>query len=149
MAFIKRQIYIDVPPETVFAFIADTQKLADVWPGLLAVRNWARDENGLASFEFEYQMAGFKFSGHNKDAEYVQDQRIVTKSLTGLDSTITWEVSPEKDGTRVNFEGEYRVPIPLLGRIAESIIVSLNELDVDVLLTNLKRQLELQILPYQ
>lgn len=146
MASVKRQIFIDVPLEAVFAFVADTPKLVGVWPGLLAVRNWSRDENGLASFDFEYQMAGFKFSGQNRDAEYVHNQRIVTKSTSGLENTITWEFFREEEGTRVNFEGEYRVPIPLLGRIAENIIVSLNELDVDVLLTNLKRQLELRVL---
>lgn len=144
MASVKRDIYVEAPLEVVFNLVADTPQLVAVWPSLQAINNFTRDENGMATFDFVYQMAGFRFKGRNHDVEFIPNERIVTKSLTGLDSTITWEMVPERRGTRIFFQGEYRVPIPLIGWIAENIIVSLNELDVDLLMTNLKRRAERQ-----
>lgn len=144
MASVKRNIYVEAPLEVVFELVADTPKLVEVWPSLREINNYERDENGMAIFDFVYQMAGIKFKGRNQDVEFIQNQRIVTKSLTGLDSTITWEMVAERRGTRLYFHGEYHVPIPMIGWIAENIIVSLNELDADLLMTNVKRQAELQ-----
>lgn len=144
MASVKRDIYVEAPLEAVFELVANTPKLVGVWPSLQAIHDFKRDENGMASFEYVYQMAGFRFKGRNQDVEFIRNERIVTKSLTGVDSTITWELVSERRGTRVYFTGEYRVPIPLIGWIAENIIVSLNELDADLLMTNLKRQAERQ-----
>ena len=51
-------------------------------------------------------------------------------------------VQPEDGGTKVTFDAEYTVPIPLLGKLAEAIIVKQNEREADVLLSNLKDRME-------
>jgi hypothetical protein len=39
-------------------------------------------------------------------------------------------------------EVEYTVPVPLLGKMAEAVIVKLNENEMNVLLANLKARME-------
>lgn len=49
---------------------------------------------------------------------------------------------PEDGGTKVTVEVEYTVPIPVLGKVAESFIVKANEREIELLLANLKDRLE-------
>jgi len=49
---------------------------------------------------------------------------------------------PEAGGTKVTFEVEYTVPIPLLGKLAEAIIVKMNDREGDLILANLKARME-------
>ena len=142
MAVLQKEILIKAPIEEVFEFVADTPKLAEVWPSLRIVKSWERDEQGLAKFDFEYLMAGMTFRGTNVDLEFVPNEKIVTQSTTGLDSTITWHFSPQPEGTLVTFMGEYKVPVPLVGPMAENVIVSMNNMDIELLLSTLKRRLE-------
>jgi carbon monoxide dehydrogenase subunit G len=142
MAVLQKEVLIHAPVEEVFAFVADTPKLAQVWPSLRIVKSWERDEQGLAKFDFEYLMAGMTFRGTNVDLEYIPNQKIVTQSTTGLDSTITWQFEPQDEGTLVTFSAEYKVPIPVIGSLAESAIVSMNNMDIELLLSTLKRRLD-------
>ncbi len=98
--------------------------------------------NGGNSLRFVFKMAGMRFEGTGEDVEYILNQRTVTKSEGGIDSTITMTFQPEAGGTKVTFEAEYTVPIPLLGKLAEAVIVKLNENEADLLLANLKARLE-------
>jgi hypothetical protein len=42
----------------------------------------------------------------------------------------------------VTFVAEYVVPVPLLGRLAEAVIVKVNEHETETLLANLKATME-------
>jgi hypothetical protein len=59
-----------------------------------------------------------------------------------VESTISWRFQPDGEGTKLTFDGEYKVPIPLLGKLAEGFIVKQNEHEAEVLLANLKARME-------
>ena len=59
-----------------------------------------------------------------------------------MKSTQTWTFQPEANGTKVTFEVEYTVPVPVLGKLAEAVIVKMNKHEGDLLLANLKAQME-------
>ena len=46
------------------------------------------------------------------------------------------------DDTDLTFEAEYTVPVPVLGRVAEKVIVKMNQNEAETLLANLKAQIE-------
>jgi hypothetical protein len=142
MAIIQREIIINTPVERAFEFVADTPNLVDVWPSLSHIGDWSRDENGLGSFSYTYQMAGFKYSGVNKDVEFIPNKRIVTKSEGGMAALVTWEFKPVSEGVRIIFTGDYDVNIPLVGKVIADRIASLNAVEIEVLLKNLKEKLE-------
>jgi len=88
-------------------------------------------------------MAGIHLEGTTEGVESIANQRIVSKTKGGVESTQTWMFQPEGDETKVTFEVEYTVPIPVLGKLAEAIIVKMNEHEGEVILANLKTRMEL------
>ncbi len=87
-------------------------------------------------------MAGMRLEGTSEGVESIANQRIVSKTKGGVESTQTWMFQPEGDGTKVTFEVEYTVPIPVLGKLAEAIIVKMNEHEGEVILANLKTRMK-------
>jgi len=55
-----------------------------------------------------------------------------------------WTFTPENGGTRVAVQIDHKVPIPVLGKLAESVITKQNENDTEKMMTNLKTKVESQ-----
>jgi carbon monoxide dehydrogenase subunit G len=135
-------IEINAPVEKVFNYVSDTPKLSEIWPNLVSVRNWQRGEDGLASFDYSYRMAGFNFAGKNRDLVFEKNKRIVTQSEGGIQSTISWGFEPEGEITRVNVSATYSAEIPLVGKVIENRLYAINEIEIEALLKNLKAKME-------
>jgi len=142
MATIKKSIKINAPVEKVFEYAENPEILPEIWPSIVEVKNIKELPHGGYSFDWVYKMAGMRLTGSSENIEVVPNERTVTRSTGGIESTITWEYQPVDDGTKFTATTEYKVPIPLLGKLAESIIVKMNENEADVLLANLKARME-------
>ncbi len=142
MAKMERSIVIHAPVEKVFGYAADPSNLPEFWPSMMEVKDVQPLPNGGHRFRWVYKMAGMRFEGTSEDVEYVPNQRFVQKSRGGVEGTATWTFLPEAGDTRVTFLGEYTVPIPLLGRLAEAVIVKVNDQETEALLSNLKARME-------
>jgi uncharacterized protein YndB with AHSA1/START domain len=141
MAKVKKEIIINAPVEKIFNYVDDPSNLPEVWPSLVEVTDVKTLPNGGHSNRFVFKMAGIHIKGVNEVFEYLPNQRTVAKT-SGIESTLTWAFEPEARGTKVTFEAEYTVPIPVLGKIAEAIIVKMNDHEGEVLLANLKARME-------
>ena len=142
MAKVEKSATINAPVEKVFGYISEPANLPEIWPSMVEVKDVQRLPNGGNSFGWVYKMAGMRFEGTSEDTEIVANQRSVSKSKGGIDSTITWTFQPEAGGTKVTFEAEYTVPVPLVGKLAESFIVKQNEREAELILANLKAKME-------
>ena len=142
MAKAEKTITINAPVEKVFSYIDEASNLPEIWPSLVEVTDVQRLSNGGRSDRFVYKMAGIRLKGTSEDIEYIPNQRIVTKTKGGAESTQTWLFQPEAGGTKVTFKVEYTVPIPVLGKLAEAVIVKMNDREGDLILANLKARME-------
>jgi uncharacterized membrane protein len=142
VARVERAIVINAPVEQIFAFVSDPANLPSVWPALEQTTNVTPEANGGSSSDYVYTMGGMRFSGHTESVEFVPNARIVTRSKSGIENTLTWSFMPEGDGTRVTFLAEYTVPVPLLGKLAEVLLVRQNEQQGETVLANLKAKME-------
>ncbi len=142
MAKLEKTITINAPVEKVFNYIDGGTNLPEIWPSLVEIKDVQRLPNGGHSDRFVYKMAGIRLEGTSEDVEYIPNQRIVTKTTGGAESTQTWLFQPEAGGTKVTFKVEYTVPIPVLGKLAEAIIVKMNAREGDLVLDNLKARME-------
>jgi uncharacterized protein YndB with AHSA1/START domain len=140
MATIKSSITINAPVEKVFE-MAKPEFLPEFWPSLVEVKNIQELPNGGFSWDWVYKMAGMRFNGSSVHTEYVVNERTVAQS-TGIDSTITWTYEPEDGGTKMTALTEYKIPVPLLGKMAEAFIVKMNENESATILANLKARME-------
>jgi len=142
MATLTKSVLIDAPIEKVFAYLENPMNMLDVWPSMVDIRNIQSTDGGLKTYEWTYKMAGMKLDGSSVDVESVPYERMVTVSKGGIESTITWLFSAEDGKTRLTSITEYSVPMPVLGKLAESIILKTNDREAETLLVNIKTMLE-------
>ena len=142
MATVKNSIKINSPVEKVFEYSTNPKNLPEIWPSLVEVKNIKKLENGGNSYDWVYKMAGMNFKGSSEDIEVIPNKCVVSTSSVGIESTVKWEYQPVDDGTIMTSTIEYKVPVPLLRKLAESIIVKMNENEGEVILANLKARME-------
>ena len=142
MAKLEKSITIDAPVDKVFAYMTEVTNLPEIWPSMVEVKNVEKLPNGASNFGWVYKMAGARLEGSSETSEFILNQRTVTHSKGGIDSTIIWSFRSDGDQTIVTFSAEYTVPIPVLGKLAEAIIVKQNDREADQLLSNLKAKME-------
>jgi uncharacterized membrane protein len=142
MAKLQKTITIDAPVEKVFAFMNEPTNLPEIWPSMVEIRNVQPLPSGGYNFGWVYKMAGMRIEGASETTEYIPNQRTVTRSTKGIQSKFIWTYAAEDGGTRLTVDVEYTVPVPVLGKIAEAVIVKQNEQEAETLLANLKARME-------
>lgn len=142
MAKITRNITIHAPVEKVFEYHTNPWNNPEYWPSMMEVTNIEDHPTGGKKFDWVYKMAGIRFEGTTTPVEWVQNKRLVFESKGGIESTFIYDYEPEGEWTRLNMEVEYKVPVPVLGKLAESIILKTNEREAETVLANLKDILE-------
>ena len=142
MVKMVKTINIKAPVEKVFEYISEPTNLPEIWPSLVEVKDVQKLPSGGTRNRWVYKMAGILLEGTSEETEYVPNQRLVSKTKGAVESTQIWMFQPEVGGTKVTFEVEYTVPIPVLGKLAEAIIVKMNEHEGELILANLKTRME-------
>jgi carbon monoxide dehydrogenase subunit G len=144
MAKLEKSIFVQAPVEEVSAFLTEPANWPMIWPSMLECQGTQHSPDGshYTAVHWVYKMSGMRFEGDSDTIEYTANQRITTKSRSGIENTVTWAFAPEGGGTRATFSVEYVVPVPVLGKLAENAIVRANEQEMDVVLANLKATLE-------
>ena len=141
MAKLTKSITIDAPVEKVFGYVSDSTNLPEIWPSLMEMKDVKHLPDGRTTDSWIYKMAGMHLKG-TTTTEYVENKSIISKTEGGVKSTQIWSFKPVDGGTKVTFEVEYTVPIPVIGKLAEAIVVKMNDHEGDVLLANLKSRME-------
>ncbi len=67
---------------------------------------------------------------------------MVGRNLKGIESTITWQVEDHEGDTELTFEADYKVPVPLVGKLAENVVAKINDNEAVAMLANIKATLE-------
>lgn len=109
---------------------------------MVEVSNVQTRPGGWHSFDWVYKMAGLKFHGHAEPKKVETNKYVEMRNESGIPSTFRWTYEGRGASTLLTVEVEYDIPAPVIGKIAESILVKLNEREMDTLLHNLKAILE-------
>jgi len=142
MAKLDRTVTIDAPIEKVFQFVEDPSNFPEVWPSMMEVKDVERLPSGGRKFGWVYKMAGVKLEGTSETIEYEENRRVVSETKGGIQSRFEWSFTPEGDGTTLRVDMEYTVPVPVVGKLAESVIVKMNEREASALVSNIKDRME-------
>jgi len=135
-------IRIDTPVDIVFNFIVNPYNMPGVWPSLIEARNVKMQPEGGYTYDWTYKMLGMAFKGSTKTMEYIPGQSLIDQTVKGLESRFTWTFEPDNGATILTVEVVYNIPFPLLGRLAESMIVKQNEREARVMFDNIKKAVE-------
>ena len=141
MATVERNITINAPIEKVFTYIANPKNELETVPSITDIRDIIGQGVGQR-YSWTYKMMGISLKGESEVIEYVPNERYVTKSTGSIISTWTWTVKPEGDGTQLNLVIEYTIPVPVLGKVGEWLVLRQNEREADLSMATLKDRLE-------
>ena len=81
-------------------------------------------------------MIGIPFHGEGKITEQVH------KPALGVQARSTFTFAPHEGGTKLDFEVDYTIPIPVLGKLAEKVVFKRNQREVQLSMENLRDRLE-------
>jgi uncharacterized membrane protein len=141
MKRVERSIMINAAVEKGFNFISDPMNQIDWMPSMVSVKDVSGSGLGT-SFRWTYKMAGLLLEGESTFTEHIPINRIVTESKGGVKSTFTFDFEPHNKGTMLKLGIEYNIPVPVLGKIGETILLKRNEREADLAMANIKEILE-------
>jgi len=141
MAKVEQSITIKAPVEKVFSYLCDPMNQLEWLPSMTDVRDITGEGVGQ-KFGWTYKMMGVSFKGETEVVESVGSERRVIKSTGGIQSTWTWTTKSENGKTVVNLTVEYTIPVPVLGKVAERMVLRQNEREAALAMTNIKERLE-------
>lgn len=134
-------IIVNAPVEKVFGLLTDTEKLTDWLPLMMEVSDIQGKGVGK-KFKWTYKFIGIRFEGMSEVVEEVPNKKVITKSKAGIESVWTFNLNQEGTGTKVDLLVEYTIPVPVLGKFAESFVVKQGARDIKNALETFKHMLE-------
>lgn len=143
MKRIKRTIEIKAPVQRVYDFLNQPTNLLSIWPNMESVSNVVKTMGGAHDFDWDFKMVGIHFKGRSKVEEAQPNKLVRIRNEGGIPSTFSWKYEGlDGAGMRLGVDVEYDIPTPVIGKIAETLVVKINERDLDNMLANLKDVME-------
>lgn len=141
MPIIHKRIEIKAPVSKVYTYL-DDPKNDPQW-----IANMSEVEDVIGSgkgshFKWTWNMAGFHLKGETTFVEDIPNQRIVVHSKGGIESTWSFDLQEQENMTVINLDVDYTIPVPVLGKLAEKVLLKRNDRDTESALKNLKEKLE-------
>lgn len=143
MPRVERNITINAPVNKVFDYIADPKLTPEWLPGMVEVKDIKQTEKGVGStHNWVYKMSGMSFEGKNITDEFTPNKKIVIRSEGRIKTLWNWNFEPHNNGTKIDLSVEYTIPMPVLGKIAEAMVLKQNEREANLALANIKAKME-------
>ena len=143
MAIVKKSIQINEPAEKVFDYLSDHSNEPEWMPGMIELNPVSGDGRNVGdTYKWKYKMAGIVLNGETTVKEMVPNRKIVTESNVGIKNTFTFDLEPNAEGIMLALNIDYTIPVPVLGKITEKIVLGKNEREADLALENIKIHFE-------
>lgn len=145
MASVSKSLVINVPPDTVYSFVADHPERATSFiPGLNRIENVSSPKAGPGqTWDYEFNWFGLVISGQTKCTKLERPRLYEFQTMTGNRSTWQYRFEPDGAATRVTLHVDYDVPESQLARFAtQGMLQSMNEQRAAETLANLKGLVE-------
>lgn len=156
MGRIQREIVIAAPPEAVFAYLAEPERIADWTPGVVSVRRGAPGPVGLGSTtETVVDVFGTRQTLLGRCVGFEPPRRLAVENRTagglklgnvalgGISTVSTSELIPEGTGTRLRATLDYTLNVgAFLRGMAEAVAGPRMQTDFEQSLRNLQRVFE-------
>ena len=144
---IHRSIEIKAPIKEVYAYIDDPVKDTEWMTSMMEVKDVSGAGVGK-QFKWTYKMAGIKLNKESTFKEDIPEKQIVVETKGCIESTWAFNFEPRKDVTVLNLDIDYKIPVPVLGNLAEKVLLKRNEREAEMSLMNIKKIGKLDLSPY-
>jgi len=137
MVALKKSVVIEAPAERVFAYVTEPTTMPDWFPGGVEARNVVGVGEGQ-QYEWTHKYVGLLLRGQTTVVEHVPNERSVHQSIGTISSIWTFGVEPLGEGTTLTIEIEYDIPVPVLGKLAERVVMKRDARELEGALINVK-----------
>lgn len=141
MQRVDQSIEINAPVGAVYDYLKDPNHLVEWMTSLTEVRNIEGEGVGQ-TYEWTYRMVGVPLKGRTTVLEDVRNERFKTETSGGVTSTWVFEMKSDGDSTTLRMQIEYTIPVPVLGKLAEKLVVNRNQREAETNLANIKDVIE-------
>lgn len=141
MPLLKHSVVVAAPVDRVFGYVADPKTMVEWLPSMMEIRDVIGTGAGQ-QYGWTYKYVGLLLNGQSTVVEHVPNEMSVHQTIGTINSVWTFTVEPHDDGTSLTLEVEYNIPIPVLGKLAERVVVRRDARALDFALTNVKELLE-------
>ena len=143
---INRSIEIEAPPEKIWPFLIEPEKIAKWCFTLRSFEYTSQITNGIdASFTYREQGRFRSVKLNCTITEWIENKKI-TFEMTGGKGfkgyKETWMIEPCTNGSKFSFIQQSHLPFGILGKIIEPVSRRRAEITVDKMLAKLKRLVE-------
>jgi len=141
MTRIGKSVTINGAVDKVFAYVADPMNAPEWLPSMMEVTD-VTGSGVEQHYRWKFKMAGVPLKGESTVSEHIPNERRVTESKGGVISTWTYTFEPHDGGTKFGIDIEYTIPVPVLGKLAEKLVLKRNERAADMGMENIKDKME-------
>jgi uncharacterized membrane protein len=146
MPQVEQSIEIQAPPAAVFALIAhQPERMPEWWPTFELQQRVTPPPTGIGSISrYVYNMMGIKIKGEHQVLTMDENEHLVVKTISGIDSMFDFSFVPVNGGsTRLTLRVAYSLPGSVLGQLLNRLTIEQkNERDLNQGLHNLKALVE-------
>lgn len=141
MARVHRSIEIKAPVKDVYTYVDDPKTSPEWIVGMVEVHNVKGSGVGQ-HYDWTFNMAGIRLKGETTCTEDVPEKHIVVQSKGGVESTWTFDLKQRENATVLDLDIDYKIPVPVLGKLAEKVLLKRNERQTEMALMNIKEKME-------
>lgn len=141
MPRIHKSVDIKAPVGKVFSYLEDPRNAPEWIHSMMEVKNVKGSGRGT-HYNWAWKMAGMKLEGESENVEEKPNEKMVIKSKGKVESTWTFNFKSHGDMTHLDLDVDYKIPIPVLGKVAERFVLKQNEREAEMDIQNIKEKLE-------
>jgi uncharacterized membrane protein len=145
MPVVEKSIEIQAPVEAVFDMIANQpERQPEWWPPIELQERVTPPPTALKSVSrYVYNMMGVKIKGEHEVINMTENEHLVVKTISGIDSTFEFMFQPSGSGTHLTIRVDYKLPGSVIGQLLNKLVIEQkNENDLIEGLQNLKAIME-------
>jgi uncharacterized membrane protein len=141
MAHVEKSVTIHAPVQKVFDYIIDPHHSSEWIRSMESTGDISGSKKG-DRFKWTYKMAGISFNGSSEIVDQAPNKEHVVHSTGGIDATWYFNFKDLGGDTDLKLAIDYTVPVPVLGKVAEKLILKQNEKEAEESLATLREKLE-------
>jgi carbon monoxide dehydrogenase subunit G len=146
MGKIIKSIEIEAPPEKVFAFLLDIEKLNEITKGFQEVEITTKEPVGVGTkMHFVGKAGGSQAEFDMEITEFERNKKVTMRTIgaSKLKATMSDTLEPIAKGTKLTRTADYELPYSILGKIVDKLMASKDmEKSMDKVLASTKKALE-------
>jgi hypothetical protein len=127
--------------DRVAAYLDEPSTMVEWLPSMMEIRDVIGTGAGQ-QYGWTYKYVGLLLNGQSTVIEHVPNELAVHQTIGTINSVWTFKFEPHDGGTSLTLEVEYSIPIPVLGKLAERLVLRRDKRTLDFALTNVKELLE-------